>query len=73
MQMLPLSIKETLNNHQKTYNMKNLSNYNVQEISFNDQKQIHGGDNITQAVFNYLGQVWKGIRTGEAKLMGYGY
>jgi len=53
--------------------MKNLSNYNVQEISFNDQKQIHGGDNITQAVFNYLGQVWKGIRTGEAKLMGYGY
>lgn len=55
-------------NHLNNKNVENL-NRNVstmmQEISLMDCKTINGGDNITQAVFGYLGAVWAGIKQGQ--------
>lgn len=39
-------------------------NYLV-ELSTEECKFVSGGDNVTQAVFRYLGSVWAGIQAGQ--------
>lgn len=37
----------------------------LKALSFNECREISGGDNVTQAVFRYLGSVWAGIEAGQ--------
>ncbi|WP_092730114.1 hypothetical protein [Algoriphagus alkaliphilus] len=52
--------------------LKSKSPNSLVELSAEECKSVSGGDNITQAVFRYLGSFWAGIEAGQPHAS-YGY
>jgi len=55
-------------NHLNNIDINNLNkktSNKFQELNLEECKTIIGGDNVTQAVFRYIGSVWAGIQAGQ--------